>query len=315
MSEDIWARLKRSAKLPTPPRVALEVLRMAGRDDVSVGQVAALIEKDAALAARLLKTVNRAFYGVRRQVGSVRQAAVLLGLRAVKLIALNFSIFGEKQMGRGVLDYEAHWRRSLVCGIFASKLAPKVNLGPVDEAYVAGLLAHIGVLVLCQCMPDRYGPVLAESAERRVPLAQVEASRLGVTHGQVGQWLLDKWQLPEAVCEAIGAHHNRPGPEDTSRAALLAGLLFAADLAASAMEDESTEVAVEALRQFAAQRFGLSDEQTAAALTETEREIEETRWLLDLGPIRHPGCDEMLQRAAAYRAQLKGRAAVSSGAQ
>ena len=89
MSEDIWGRLSRSPKLPTPPRVALEVLRLAGSEKASVGEIATLIEKDAALTGRLLKTVNRAYYGVRRQIASVRQAAVRelaeeTGLRAVE---------------------------------------------------------------------------------------------------------------------------------------------------------------------------------------------------------------------------------------
>ena len=135
---EIWGQLTRSPKLPTPPQVALEVLRMTGRDDIGVAEVAELIRKDTALSARVLKTVNRAYYGARRQVSSVRQAAALLGLRALKLVALRFTVLSAAEaQGLGGVNFEAHWRRNLSCGTFASRLAERIGFEPVDEAYIA----------------------------------------------------------------------------------------------------------------------------------------------------------------------------------
>jgi HD-like signal output (HDOD) protein len=310
MSQEIWAQLQRTAKLATPPRVALEVLRLAGRQDASVAEVAALIEKDTALSARLLKTVNRAYYGVRRQVGSVRQAAALLGLRAVKLVALNFSVFGIHELrSQAGLDYQAHWRRCLAQGMFASRLARRAGFQHTEEAYIAGLLAGLGVQVLYRCMGPQYEKVLAESTLQCFPLFQVERARLGVTHAEVSAWLLGQWHLPEMLCEAIRDHHQRPPEapgEDTGR---LADILYAADLAAGAMEDENAPVSIGTLQRFAEQRFGLDEQAVAECLAQTEREIEETRWLLDLGPIRRAGCGDLLRQAAEYRAKLKASGA------
>ena len=314
MDETTWSKLTRSAKLPTPPRVALEVLRMAGRDDVGVGEVADLIRKDVAISTRLLKTVNRAYYGMRRQVASVRQAAALLGLRALKLVALRFTVLTEEDADKvGGVDFGAHWRRSLACGAFAGRLAERLAFEPVDEAYVAGLLSHVGVLTLARCLGVRYAPVQAEAATQGVPLFQVEASRLGVTHAEVGGWLLGKWHLPDRVCGAISRHHERFEQTAANNATeRLARILHAADLAAGGMEDENTPVCIGMLQRFAQQHLGLDEATVAECLSETEREIEETRWLLDIGPIRHPGCGDLLRKAAEYRAQIK--AAEPSGA-
>jgi diguanylate cyclase (GGDEF)-like protein len=200
--------LSSADQLPSAPGVALRVVQLNQRDDVDVAELVELLSQDPALVAKLLRTANSGMFGLPREVSSVRQAVMVLGLRTVNLLALSFSAVavasGNSPDG---FDYRAFWTQSLATAIGARRIAERRLPGLKDEAFLAGMLSDIGRLLLAERFPKKYAPVCERLASAVEPVHVIEAQVLGVSHVQVGRALLESWGLPEVVSAAVGAHH------------------------------------------------------------------------------------------------------------
>ncbi len=204
----ITERILNANNLPSLPTVAVEVLRLTRSEDVSVEALAKVIQNDPALTAKILKVVNSALFGIPREVGSIKQAVVILGLRTVKVMALSFSLVDAIRVrDTGRFDLEAYWRRSLTTAVCARLLCRSALPKLAEEAFVAGLLADIGQFVAARCAADEYEPVLKQAAGAAAPLWQLERDLLGASHASIGADLLRKWGLPAGICDAIATHH------------------------------------------------------------------------------------------------------------
>jgi len=209
MGSNLLDRVRGADNLPSPPSVALEVLRLAQSDDASMDEIAQVVQSDPALTARILRVVNSSLFGQVREVTSIRQAMVVLGLRTVKVLVLSFSLVENlRQSQGGEFDYTAYWRRSVVtaasCRLLAGEVAPEL----AEEAFVAGLLCDLGVVAAVRCAPETYGPVFVSARRHNAGLAEQEAHLLGVTHAELTAVLLTSWGLPEALCQATRMHHG-----------------------------------------------------------------------------------------------------------
>jgi HD-like signal output (HDOD) protein len=194
MSRTVLEELKKVDRLPSAPEVAMEVVRLNQRDDVSVTELSEVLSRDPALVAKVLKTANSSMFGLPREITSVRQAIMILGFRSVNLLALSFSLVStSKQTTSLPFNYRTYWTHTIamtVASRFISDLyAPVLK----EEAFVAGLLCDLGQLLLVECASQQYAPVLAEMAESDAPLHEVEQRILETTHMEVAQELLDTW--------------------------------------------------------------------------------------------------------------------------
>ncbi len=208
MSAPILARVCNTENLPSLPTVALDVLRLTQDETATIPEIARVIQHDPALTARLLRLVNSSRYGMARQVTSLQQAMNLLGLRTVRVMTLSFSLVGvmEAPEGRG-FDHREFWRRSITTAAAARLLADVVAPARADEAFVAGLLAHIGRLAAARTAPDLYQPVLDAAA--KAPgrsLHEIEREVLKCSHAAMGRALLAGWGLPDPLVDAVGSH-------------------------------------------------------------------------------------------------------------
>ncbi len=209
MGAPILDRIKSSKGLPSLPTVAMEILRLIQSDDVSVGQIASLVQQDPALTSKLLRMVNSPLFGMTREVASVQQAMVVLGLRTVKVLVLSFSLVDVLQEDKsGAFDYETYWRRSLTTAAAARLIAKNVTPRLAEEAFVSGLLADLGMLGAWRCARDLYQPVLDAWGPRDRTLPEIERDMLGVSHAGMSRQLLITWGLPATLCDAVGAHHG-----------------------------------------------------------------------------------------------------------
>lgn len=203
-SSDLLCQLKAARRLPSPPGTALRVLSLCKQSDIDVSEVAGVIMSDPALSGRLLKYANSSIAGVGRDVTSVRDAVLLLGLRSVKLTALGFSIATpEFQPHCAGFNLSLFWAESFATALLARRVAGWVCDIDREEAFTAGLLAGIGRLAFAQGCPDEYGQVLKD-AESGKPLPVAERERLGLDHLQFGAQLLADWGLPDMLVEAVG---------------------------------------------------------------------------------------------------------------
>lgn len=193
--------------LPSLPAVAMEILELTDDPDVPIKKIAEVVQRDQALAGKVLKTVNSSFYGLSKPCASIDRAMAFLGMNTVKSLVLGFSLVDATKFAKGTgFDLMAHWRHSIVAATSARLLAERTRMVDADEAFTAGLFQDIGVLACFAAMGERYNMVVGPEPHGRWPAVEREA--FGFDHMDIGVALAKKWKLPEAIGFGIQGHHN-----------------------------------------------------------------------------------------------------------
>lgn len=210
---DFERRLIESPKLPSIPGVAQRLLELLNNEETELAELADVISRDPALTAKIIRLINSPFYGISREVSSLQTAVLYLGYQSVRSVALSFSLFSAFQTdpaARKKLDIL--WLTSLMTGIAARRLAAETGNWEPEEAFLAGLVADCGALLLQRMTPD-YGNLLDRFCSGEEDLFNLEESELETTHASLGSLLLKKWHFPESLWKLVANHH---GPSDAS---------------------------------------------------------------------------------------------------
>ncbi|HEY2407483.1 MAG TPA: response regulator [Polyangiaceae bacterium] len=190
--------------LPSLPTACLALNRVLADKNGSIGQVCAIIEEDVGMAAKVLQLVNSAFFGASRRVTDVQQAVSYLGMNTIRNLVLSQSLF--RAFGpSNLLDLEVEQKHALFAARIVKQLTNDSKF--VQVATTAALLHDAGMLALASRLPEQLNTHIAEATRRCVPLHVVEREQLGVTHAEVGAYLLGLWALPHDVLEAVATHH------------------------------------------------------------------------------------------------------------
>jgi diguanylate cyclase (GGDEF)-like protein len=215
--------------LPSPRGVALEIMRLAQREDVSIAEVARLAQSDPALAGRLIKAANSPALGARRPTASLQEAILRLGLPMVKSLAAAFSLVNDYRSGAcPAFDYRRFWLESLLRGLAAEALAARLRIAAPEEAFCCGLLGQIGRLGLATAHAERYARALeAAGGDENECLREEERRRFALDHAELTVALLEDWGFPRPLAQAVEAHFDlrRARLEEASRVARLARLV------------------------------------------------------------------------------------------
>ena len=174
MNPEIIEKVLSCPRLPSLPAVAMRVIELAQKPDVSVNEIAQTITNDQALATKVLRTVNSPFYALRKPCSSINQAIVMLGLSAVKTLALGFSLVSAVQEKTAGFDYQVYWQRCLVSGVAAKCIAGEAKCGSDEEAFLGGLLQDVGMVALYQALDTEYLAIVAGTANDHRALAKAE---------------------------------------------------------------------------------------------------------------------------------------------
>jgi len=197
-------------QLPTISAIFQQLIELLGSEQSTAKQLSDLISKDQSITLAILKLVNSAFYGHMREITSLDQAIVMLGLNTVKSIALGTSLFkgAKKRKDRYPLDKNALWMHSLGSATASKIIAKRVGYEDIEEAFAAGLLHDVGILIFDVFFHKKYQEVLKHTRENNLYITDAEQSVLGIKHDEVGKILLLKWKLPLAIVNASAGHHD-----------------------------------------------------------------------------------------------------------
>ncbi len=203
--------VSRLKAVPSLPPVYLAIMAELRNEEASARKVGQLVAKDAGMAAKILQLVNSPFFGLRMPVADPAHAVQLLGLETVRGLVLSLHVFEQLDL-RTVTRFRLGkvWRHSLAAGGVSRVIAAMQECGPeaVSTAVTAALLHDIGKLVLASSLYDDYGVVVDQAQADRTPVWTVEQEMLGVTHAEVGAYLLSLWGLPEPIVESVAWHHR-----------------------------------------------------------------------------------------------------------
>ncbi len=218
--------IKNLKRLPTIPAIYVELNRLLSDPNSCPEDIGDVVARDIALTSSLLRIVNSAQIGLRRNVATPHEAVSFLGVDIVKTLALGAKLFTmcDDQILR--LPYLKNlWDHSINVSGAARKIM-KVQGGNrkmVDEAMVAGLLHDAGKLVLATNDPQKTMEVLNLCREKEISLMKAEDLVFGFNHGDVGGVLFRLWGLSGKVVEAVKFHHV-PGRSLNKDMSVLAAL-------------------------------------------------------------------------------------------
>ncbi|MBI5589971.1 MAG: HDOD domain-containing protein [Deltaproteobacteria bacterium] len=214
--------------IPTLPHILLQLIKSCNADSGSLKDISRIIEKDPALTSRILRLVNSAYYSKNNRISSVDGAVGFLGTNAIKNIAICSSVHEVFQnvKSRTGFNLKHFWWHSLRCAILAKSIAEKQKYHDPDEAFLSGMLHDLGKIILWVNFPDQYADLL-EKGKGRPDLILAEETQLGANHAEIGAWLLNLWNFPQEIVNAVLSHHD--SPNSMQKAPPLAQFIYVAN--------------------------------------------------------------------------------------
>lgn len=239
----------KAQRLCSLPAVAMKVLELTANPQVDTHALKQCIENDPALTSKILRVVNSSLFGLSREVSDLNQALALLGSKPLKLLVLGFSLPGNLFAGVSGEVLGRYWRRTLTKAVAGRELSELVWHLPGDEAFIAGLLQDLGMLVLIQEWGAPYITFLELVSTAGRELTAVEFESLGFSHTTLSARLLEHWGLPQSLVEAVGWDPARQPLDDlhTSRQ-VLPQIVHLAELIARLLVDGQSHVLREVLQ-------------------------------------------------------------------
>ncbi len=229
-------------QLPTLPSLVLEVQRALANEMSGLRDIGSIIERDPALTARVLRVANSAAFARGEAVTTVRAAIGQLGLANVRALCLTVGIVRAFGQNGGGLDHARYWEHSAAVGLVAERLAGlSRRFSSVDggEAYTAGLLHDVGLLIEDQFFSSDFAEVQSATDADMAPRHRVELELLGMDHGAIGGRMLERWALPSVVQWSVACHHR---PEEApSDSTALAAIVWGAEALCTAAGLELTQ--------------------------------------------------------------------------
>ncbi len=205
----IDSMLRDSKDLPTLPGIALRILEVVHSESQDIKDFAQVLSSDPSLSAKVLEIVNSPLYGVEREITNVFHAVNLLGIHVVKNVALSFSLVRNFRKNKGTcFDYSLFWKHSLICALSSRMLSLKTNPSFAEDAFFLGLIHEIGIIAFIYCMPNQYDIVIRTVQNSGCEFQEAEELVLGVTHMEMGSYLIQQWGFPEKFVLPVRYYHD-----------------------------------------------------------------------------------------------------------
>jgi HD-like signal output (HDOD) protein len=222
LDDRLRALIGRIDRLPSAPKIHQQLTEAVADPSTTTAGIVAIVEQDPAMGAKVLQVANSAYFGLPQRMNSLKQAVTYLGLEMLKGLVLTADLFVmHETVGAGGICLGGIQQHSLLMARLMRKFFPEP--ATADAGFTAALVHDVGKIVLAACLPNVHQQVAERVATDRLPCHLVEAELLGVTHAEIGAYLLGIWGLPPAIVEAV-AYHHRPSAAPGGPSGLLSAL-------------------------------------------------------------------------------------------
>lgn len=214
--------------IPVLTAVAVQALDLIRQDNVTHQRLEDLIRQDPGLTSRLLAIANSPFYASKMQARTISEAARRLGLRQMQNVIV--AAAAGELFNQDDLLQQRMWSHSVLTAQIAQLLCEWLRLDHADEAYVAGLLHDIGMVIIYRQHPDIYAAMIDRTATEGRTLLDLEQEEFRFfTHCSIGGLVARKWRLSDTVAEAARFHHDllRIVPKDLTNAPVACAVAIA----------------------------------------------------------------------------------------
>ncbi len=192
------------------PEITTKIMDVVEDPKATAHDMHEIVKNDPALAAKILKVVNSAFYGLPAQIASLDRAIIMLGLSAVKNIALAASLsrlFKPESISDQFAPRDL-WKHCIAVGVCAKLLARADSKDFAEEVFVAGLMHDMGLLIEHQLFPDQLKEVADRCFKEPQDFCAAETAIIGADHQAFGAELAAKWKFPAGLRNSIAYHHQ-----------------------------------------------------------------------------------------------------------
>ena len=208
-SGEIKKIITSNINLPSPPLIAVQILNTIQNANSSNDDLEKIISADPALASKLLRIANSAFYSLPNAITSINRAISILGTNVIKNIALSFVIAKNLQgQSTSHFNFDYFWRRSVTAAVAAELVAATLKARS-EEIFVTALLQDIGVLIMFLVKGKDYENLLQQvSTDENASLLELERETFHFDHQLLSQVFLEQWYIPECITAPIRYHHE-----------------------------------------------------------------------------------------------------------
>lgn len=297
IDQNRFDELKATGQLPSPQGVALAILKLMQQDDVTLPEIARVIQTDPALTGRLIKFANSAHSGTRRPIVSISEAVMFIGLPMVRQLVLGLSVLSGSRAGKcKAFDYDQFWSRSLATAIANQALSARAKTA-AEETFTCGLLSNIGSLAMATLFPEQYAGVLnAATGKTADELVGLEQAEFACDHNEMTVALLKEWGFPE-IFLGIVFHHENPDKGDFQEGdrtyTLVHALRLSAFLSKVCLADENSRRLLLPRLYVLGARLGIDSEDLMTLSDRVVTEWQEWGRLLDVSTRELPPFAEM----------------------
>lgn len=263
--------------LVSPPDVCMRLFELIHQPGTDSKEISEVVSVDPNLTSRLLRVANSSFYGFSGKIDTVSRAVTMVGTDDLYQLVLSVSaVKSFSNIPNELVDIETFWRHSVYTGLLARALAQRAHILHPERLFVAGLLHDIGSLVLYNLRPDDMRDLLLVANGDEEVLYRAEQEHFGFTHASIAGQLLDDWQLPVELQEAVCWHHQ---PEQAAVARVEAHIMYFANHLVNESEQGnfagSSNADIQLSQQYLAET-GLDEDQLFFAFEEAAEQFPST---------------------------------------
>jgi HD-like signal output (HDOD) protein len=202
-------------QIPAQPQIMADLQMEQAMPDPDINEIARLISKDVSISGYVLKTVNSPFYGNSKEILSIKQAVMLLGMNTVINLVNTIAIRNEVSAAAGLSEDTQNfltlfWDTAMDIAAISMTVAKHLDYKNPEKAYTLGLFHNVGIPLLIGRY-ENYQTIIAESYTRTgQSIIEFENEQLNTNHAVLGYYVTKSWKLPKEICDVVALHHNIP---------------------------------------------------------------------------------------------------------
>ncbi|CAK0751833.1 putative HDOD domain-containing protein [Gammaproteobacteria bacterium] len=225
--EDTTTKLLKGIVIPSQPSILQNAMAEKQQEYPDLRKIAAIVSKDVALSAAMLRAANSPAFALRNKVSSIPTAVMLLGTRNVMSIITGLSL--RMTLSKGGMKLEHFWEITSDTAVVCSVLAQKFHVMNPDQAYMLGLFHDCGIPLMMQHFKDYSEVLQKESVDTEASITEIEDRCFNTNHAVIGYLIARSWGLPDKIRETILFHHDDEelfADHDTTQLSKQIGLLI-----------------------------------------------------------------------------------------